>query len=257
MNERERVLAVFQRRVPFPNLTLGSPSSDGKGEVPDQTPWYADLSYWYSGQKAMGRLPGKYEGDEGYLRLHQDAGAGIYLYAPGVWKEEFDESIQTEQKKEENRIISTIFTPLGKLTAIQEYLSQSFTSAYREHYIKKKEDLKIMRYLFTHRRITSCFDDFLRIDSLWNGWGLPVVLAPCCVSPLQTLLTRWAGVETTVNLLVEGREELEEAIIELQEADNEIFKIISQAPGQMVVFGENLSGEITGQKLMAQYEIPY
>ncbi|MFH0797173.1 MAG: hypothetical protein V2A65_08995 [Candidatus Omnitrophota bacterium] len=61
MNERERVMAVF------------------KGEIPDRTPWYADLSYWYSGQRAMGRLSEKYEGDEGYLKLHQDTGSGFVL----------------------------------------------------------------------------------------------------------------------------------------------------------------------------------
>ena len=60
VNERERLLAV-----------LG-------GEKPDLTPWYGDLSYWYHGQIEKGTLDKRYEGAEGYLRMHQDAGAGIY-----------------------------------------------------------------------------------------------------------------------------------------------------------------------------------
>lgn len=239
MNERMRLLAVFN------------------GEKPDITPWYADLSWWYNAQKEMGRLPIKYEGNEGYLRLHQDVGAGIYLYPPSVWKEEFDGSVQKKERPEGNEVISTITTPLGEIKSISKYLPDSFTSAYVEHYIKKPEDLQIMRYVFSHRRVTPVFDDFQRIDSLWNGWGIPCLLAPACVSPLQTILTRWAGPQTTVFLFADAQDELEQTVTELEKCDDVIFQIIANSPSYLIVFPDNLSGVITGRLLMERYEIPY
>jgi hypothetical protein len=114
-----------------------------------------------------------------------------------------------------------------------------------------------MRYVFSHRKVTPCFDNFKRIEALWNGWGLPDLLAPICVSPLQTLLTRWAGVETTIFLLVDAKEEVELTIAELEESDNEIFKIIVDSPAQLVEFPDNLSGEVTGKNLIEKYNFPY
>ncbi|MDO9464487.1 MAG: hypothetical protein Q7J67_04230 [bacterium] len=239
MNQRERLLAVFS------------------GEKPDITPWYADLIYWYESHKTMQKLPKEYEGEEGYLKLHQDTGAGIYLYPPSVWKEEFGESIKTSVKKEGNKTLSTICTPLGELSSIKEYLPQSFSTAYKEYYIKKPEDLRIMRYIFSHRKITHCFDDFRRIDALWGGYGLPDLLAPICVSPLQTLLSRWAGVQTTIFLLIDSKEEMERTITELEKDDDEIFQIIADSPAKLVEFPDNLSGEVTGENLIEKYNLPY
>lgn len=239
MNQRERVLAVLN------------------GKRPDMTPWYADLSYWYDGQKRMEKLPKKYEGEEGYLRLHQDTGAGIYLYPPSVWKQEFDETVNLTANKEGNKTISIISTPWGELCSLEEYLPQSFSTAYKEHYIKKSEDLKIMRYVFSHRQVTPYFDDFRHIDVLWNGWGLPDLLAPICVSPLQTLLTRWAGVEATIFLVADSKEEVERTITELQEDDDKIFEIIAESPARLVEFPDNLSGEVTGKNLIEKYNLPY
>ena len=41
-------------------------------ELADVVPWTADLQWWRSGLAAQGRLPGRYQGVEGLLRLHQE-----------------------------------------------------------------------------------------------------------------------------------------------------------------------------------------
>jgi len=239
MTERERLLAVF------------------RDEKPDMTPWYADLSYWYTGRKAMGSLDRKYEGEEGYVGLHRDAGVGIYLFAPQVWKEEAGEGIKVEQERNGNEIFTGISTPAGKIRSVERYLPGSYTTAYVEHYIKEPGDLKVMRYYFKNRRISPSFDDFNRIDRLWGEWGMPVLLSPVCTSPLQTLITRWAGIQTTVFLLADAREEVERTISEIEESDSAIFEIIAGSPARIVEFPENLSGEVTGAKLIEKYEMPY
>lgn len=239
MNERERLLAVF------------------KGEKPDIIPWYPDLSWWYDGQKKKGKLYPEYEGEEGYLKVHKDTGAGIYLYPPSVWKEEFGGDIKISELNQCNNIVTVISTPIGGISTVKEYMPGSFTTAIREYYIKKPEDLKIMRYIFSHRSVAPNFHDFKQIDSLWNGWGIPCLLAPICVSPLQTLITRWAGIEMTVSLFMEAKEELELTISELERNDDKIFQIITESPAQLIILPENLSGNITGRDFLERYEIPY
>jgi hypothetical protein len=70
-------------------------------------------------------------------------------------------------------------------------------------------------------------------------------------------MTRWAGVETTVSLWADARDDLERTIGVVQECEDAIFDIICAGPGSYVVFPENLSGEVTGRTLLRRYAIPY
>jgi len=239
MDERQRILTVLN------------------GGKPDTIPWYADLSWWYDAEKTKGNLAEKYKGETGYLRLHQDAGAGIYLYPPRVWREEYPGEIVFSEKLEGNIKISHVTTPTGQLESISKYLPESYTFAYHSHYIKKPEDLAVLKYIFEKRKVFPDYSDFERIDTLWDGSGIPVCLAPICTSPLQTLITRWAGVQTTIDLIMEYPKEMEETMTFLQDCDEKIFEIIGESPCKIVEFPENLSGEITGKSLVEKYELPY
>lgn len=249
MNQRERLLAVFNK------------------EKPDLTPWYADLCWWCGAQKETGKLPKKYEEGkygEGYLRLHQDVGAGLYIppdiYPPLIWKEVFKEGIKCVQKREGNRIFEKIITPMGELSSVQEYQPESFTQGYKEYFVKNMDDLKIMLYYYQNRIISpSCegFDYFAKMDKLWNGWGIPDLCGPICTSPVQNLLTRWSGVETGIFLLADNEEEIEGIIKEFEKCDDRIFDIICDSPAQLIELPENLSGEVTGRKLLEKYSLPY
>jgi len=123
--------------------------------------------------------------------------------------------------------------------------------------VKNAEDLRVVRYLFSHRTIAPHYEDFERVDRLWNGWGMACAVAPCCVCPLQRLLTRWAGLPLTVELLADAREEMEETFACLEEADDPIFQILCSSPARLIIFPENLSGEVTGRNLLRRYAIPY
>ncbi|HOJ38971.1 MAG TPA: hypothetical protein PK644_00705, partial [bacterium] len=193
----------------------------------------------------------------GYLKFHQEAGCGIYLYAPCLYQQSFDESVKVESKQEGLVGVTTITTPVGTVRSLQQRLPGSGTSAYVEHFVKKPEDLKVMRYFFNHRHFQPAYVEFEKIDNLWNGWGIPCATAPCCTSTLQTLLTRWAGVTTTIELLQIARGEVELTIEEVQASDEPIFEILAASPALLFCLPENLSGQITGRFLMEKYELAY
>ena len=63
--------------------------------------------------------------------------------------------------------------------------------------------------------------------------------------------------ETTIFLLADSKEEMEQTIAELEEADDKIFEIITGSPAKLVEFPDDLSGEVTGKNLIEKYNFPY
>ncbi len=239
MTERQRLQAVLS------------------GRIPDCTPWYGDLSWWYAAHSARGTLPEAYSGDEGYLRMHRDAGVGIYLFAPMLWTETYDDTVEMVVSREGTQTVTVLRTPVGQVRSVLEDLPESGTSAYVEHFVKCPQDLRVMEYAFTHRRMEPAYAAFQDCDCRWGDAGMAAVLTPVCTSALQTLMTRWAGVETTIALWADARPDLERTIGVLQESDDPIFDLICHGPGRLVVFPENLSGEITSRWMLRTYALPY
>lgn len=257
MNERERLLSVLE------------------GGAADTIPWFADLSWWYDAHKMKGDLPEAYRDKggtdpsyqshfqltptdgAGYLRLHQDTGVGIFAYAPMVWTETFSADIQFIVHEENNIITSKVITPLGQIESTSQYLPDSFTSAYKSYYIKNPADLKVMQYIWTHREISPNYEEFERVDRFWDNAGIAFALSPISTSALQTLITRWAGIITTVNLIIDAPALFKETIEIAQSADDEIFEVIANSPARIVEFPDNVSGQVTGKNLLTKYVLPY
>jgi uroporphyrinogen-III decarboxylase len=257
MNERERLLSVLE------------------GRPVDKIPWYADLSWWYDAHKQQGDLPNIYLDQEestpsyqshlqlaptdssGYLRLHQDTGVGICFFAPMVWKEELSNDVKFQVIKAGDTITTRAITPIGELESISQYLPESFTSAYQSYFIKEAEDLKVMQYIWENRVISPNYDEFTKLDQFWGEAGIAIALSPISSSALQTLITRWAGIETTINLMLDTPVIFEETIEVVQSADDEIFEVIANSPARIVEFPDNVSGQVTGKNLLSKYVLPY
>lgn len=239
MNERERLLAVLN------------------GDVPDEIPWYADLSYLYQSMQKKAVLEERYLGEEGYLRFHEELGAGICFYAPLVWKMEYGHKVQHFDTIEDGDIVSTFITPQGEICQVQRYLPKTYAWAITEHFIKDINDLKVMLYVYEHATYEENYREFERIDRMWGGNGIAVALAPISVSPLQKLLTRWAGVEKTIEMLMDYENQFDDIIERLKNSEDQVFSIISESPAELVEFAENLSSEITGRNIFAKYSSDY
>jgi hypothetical protein len=98
MTFRERLLAVFN------------------GERPDALPWFADLSYWRWAHLSLGDLPEAYRDDEGYVKLHRDYHAGIYLGFTGAYRGAGGaENVTITQRTEGHTTITRWATPVGEM----------------------------------------------------------------------------------------------------------------------------------------------
>jgi Uroporphyrinogen decarboxylase (URO-D). len=239
MNERERLMAVL------------------RGDKPDRSPWFGDLSYLYSSMEIDGKLEVKYKGDEGYLRFYQDLGVGICFYPPFLWKTESTGGVQYQEKEENGQRLCEYITHVGNIRSVQKYLQNTYTWAYTEHFVKTIEDLRVMLYIFENTKYIENYDEFKKIDELWGELGIPAGIAPISVSPIQKLLARWAGVENTINIYMDDMDEFEEIILKIQDTEDEVFEILKRSPAQYIEFAENLSSEITGKNFFEKYNMPY
>ncbi len=239
MNERERLLATLS------------------GKPADALPWYADLTYLYSSMEMQGTLDDRFCGDDGYLRFHQEMGAGICFYAPMLWEEAYTGGVTDSLQETSDMSIRTIHTPVGSVREVRQYMSKAFTWAIVEHYVKTIQDLRVMLYATEHRKVWPAYDAYQRIDEKWGPDGYAVGLAPIAGAPIQRMMTRWAGVTTTMNIYMDHAEELEAIFLALEEADTSIYDIICSAPCGIVEMPENLSAEITGRHFFKKYNMPY
>ena len=233
MTPRERLLAVFE------------------GRVPDQVPWFADLSYWYHAHAA--ELPEEHRGPEGYLRFHRDLRVGIYLYAPCGYKVTADECIETVEQQDGDTVICEIRTPEGTLREARRNLAGSHTAAYVEHAVKTAADLAAVVSLYEHRHYEADYEPFLATDRLWGDAGLAFPLPPFC--PFQHLMTRLSGVESLVYIAADAPDDLDWAIAAMNKALDPAFEIIAAMPCAIVELPENLSSEVTGRRLFERYNL--
>lgn len=228
-----------------------------KGEKPDKVPWYGDLSYYYFSLQQDGTLDEKYKGDEGYLKFHVDNGVGIYFYAPPMWEILYSGGVEYKEQTHGNEKTMVYKTPYGDITSVQKYLPSTYSWAYTSHFVNNFEQLKIMLYVLQNTIYNANYDEFNRIDKLWGEYGIPSALPPISVSPLQKLLARWAGVETTVDLFAQDMESFENILSDMQAAEDKPFEIICNSNAQYVEFAENLSSEITGRMLFEMFNSDY
>ena len=237
MTIRERIIAMFN------------------GEMPDQMPWFADLTYWISGQRKDGTYPKEYEGDEGYLKLHKDLGVGIYLYSPSVYYGKRDETqFKISRKKEGDLDIQEIHTPEGTLRTVRRYCPISTSSALVEYAVKTPDDLRALRCFISAETIHPGFDNFKRIDELWDEHGIPVLLPPR--TPLARLTVEWAGITNLAFLIADYPQDVEETLDTIAQKEDETYDIICCSPAYVVEIPDNLSAETAGG-LFKRYSAKY
>lgn len=239
MTERDRLLSVLNRKTP------------------DRTPWYADLSYLYNSMEAMGKLESNFKDDDGYLHFHKELGAGICFYAPFPWSADFTDKVQYIVKNKKDHRLSEYITPLGCIYCEERYLPETFSWAITKHFVNSIKDLRIMSFIHKNTVYKKNFSEFSRIATLWGENGLATAIPPISSAPLQKLVARWAGIENTVNILMDHTDEFESLLTEIDESQSPVFDILCESPCEYVEFAENLSSEVTGASFFRKYNMPH
>ncbi len=233
-----------------------------EGKDSDAMPWFADLTYWCHAHEEMGTLPQKYKG-ENRINLYMEMGCGAHeeLYRPVFRITHKQVKIHTyEERSSDGSFVrrEVFVTPIGDLKCIRRYSAKSHSSAIIEHPVKTASDLKVLRFIVKDQVVKKDLEMYewqQRMMRKWDGWGIVSSLPPR--TPLMRMIVELAGFSNTVKLQWMHREEFDETIQAMCEADDPIYETVLEAPAKYVYFGENLSSDMVSPRLFKTYLEPY
>jgi len=225
MTMRERMLAFIQRRghdrVPFAQYSgLGGPNEE----------------IW----DAVGR------GNMGILSWTQVCGAEH----PNCRLEA--EDIERGDLRGRRTIMHT---PAGSLEEIRLTEPAMGTTAIREHFVKEPKDYEILMAWLRDEVVIDRGDALSAVVEGLGEDGLPHVAI--CRTPFQQLWIEWVCIEDLCPHMVDVPE-LVNDIIELMVANmRKMFEIVVRAPLPYVVFPDNVTSPVIGERYFRQYCVPY
>jgi len=245
-----------------------------RGEKPDVMPWFVDMIYWYDAHLHWGSLPERYRGSKGYVQLCKDLGCGTYgglLSLPAdvkygnvkitVFYEGLSpsgERIRSNKwsfKSGLNVKYTRCDTPVGTLTSVHRYIPSSHTWVCVKYPVEDEEGLKILRYIYRQVDFKPNYSTQYKQLEEWKGYGA-VSSYPQRI-PFARLLVDWCGASNTYRLLLRSREELEETLDVMSEADDIVYDIVAEAPAPFVIFGDNITSELVSPPIFKRYYAPY
>jgi len=238
MSNRERILAVFERRRA------------------DRLVWQPRLHHWYHVNKARGTLPSKYMGAD-VLDVYDDVGAsprGYHYFNDTVRCVEGDK-VQLRVKDEADHILSKYITPKGSLTQVERKTEWGVASLRVEYFLKNIEDFRLLEYILRHQ--TFEFDENLyqeRKDILGNRTE-PVITVSW--GSMQRLFIVYMGFQNGVIALWKHREKVEDLLKVFKENDDERFRLVCKTPFRIINFGDNIDEGLCSPPLFQRYMLPY
>lgn len=227
------------------------------GKPVKRIPWFGDLSYYYFSLQRKDKLEKKYQGAAGEKQFYVDFGVGIYLYTPDAFKTEYNSKVKYTEIKTNEKIVQRYETPIGVLEAVQSYMSDAFCYAYTKHFVENIDDFRMMRYVHENAIYRENYEAYLQYDKIWGDDGIGFAMAVASMAPMQKLLARWAGVDTTINLYMDYPDEFEDTFFAIEQSQQELVQVLAESPAPVVILPENLSSEVTGEYFFKHFNMPY
>jgi len=212
-------------------------------ELADVVPWTADLQWWRSGLAAQGRLPARYQGVEGLLRLHQEQCTGIYLdglYMCGAAPTRG--SVEVLDAVDGDSCVQTIRTPYGDLRTERRRATDSW--AIVDHPVRTVGDLRSVCAYYDSLEYELNSAEYLRRVSLYGDWGIPMPLVQR--TPLMEMVITWCGIQRFAYLEADHAEVVRSTLEAMSLSQDRLYRELQACPSPYLEIGDNISGEVVG-----------
>ncbi|MBM3189602.1 MAG: hypothetical protein FJZ90_12865, partial [Chloroflexi bacterium] len=233
MNDRERILTMLS------------------GGVPDRVPWFGDLAYWAAAMEHRGLVPKNWQLTEDYYRFHRELGVGFYLQGYWAFREIQDSSVVVTEKRDGDRRIRTVRTPVGALREVWRFLEEPCTWAPVEHMVKGVADLPALRTWYEHTHYEPAPEEAVQRRPWVDGLG--VVLCYLPRSPFMELTAILAGIRHIVDMWLEAPDAFDETMASLYTSFDRAAEAALQVPADCFMIPENLSSEVVGRRFYERY----
>ena len=247
MNSKERLLAVL------------------KGKKPDRIPWAPlidgyFLSFLKEKNIEMNAVEAlRYIGAD-ILERHVTTYTDIMMMGSSdmIYVNPKDAIVQKNIKitlhfdKKNGEIFNTYETPIGIIKEKYVFTKASPWLPFPvEHKIKRKEDLKIYKYILENITPKPNFKNFQKeVDYIGND-GLASASGPS--TPIMRLLQREMGIETFYYYLNDYPKEIEEILDIMHERNKKIYHIMIKSPAEVIIDYENSSTTLFSPQIFDRY----
>jgi hypothetical protein len=167
----------------------------------------------------------------------------------------FDETVRhTQCQGGPGEVVDVFETPHGTLKEVHRFTEQSpYIPFPTEYLIKRKDDLKVFRYLLDHVTVEPDYDTFRSLEARFPG-----LMVSCSVedTALRHLLTKKVGVENFVYFMVDHPSEMQETLGALADHHNRILETCAQGPAEVFISYENTHTGDSSVEWFERHELP-
>ncbi|MDI6829347.1 MAG: uroporphyrinogen decarboxylase family protein, partial [Armatimonadota bacterium] len=144
-----------------------------------------------------------------------------------------------------------------KGTLVQEKLIEPTygTGATKRHFIQKKDDYLILMAYLEDLVITEDLSQYYKDVHELGEDGLPHVSIGR--TPFQQLWIQWVSITDLSVHLVDYPDLMADVISLMGKRLRDIFEIVRRAPVPYVVFGDNITAPVIGERYFREYCLPY
>jgi hypothetical protein len=171
------------------------------------------------------------------------------------YRTQLDETVRHIHREDGNGEVVDVFEmPYGTLKEVHQFTEQSPHIPFpTEYLIKKREDLKVFRYLLRHLTVEPDYDAFQDLASRFN-W----LMVSCSVedTAFRQLLTKKIGVENFVYFMADHPSEMEETLGALAEHHNRTMEVSARGPAEVFISYENTHTDNSSIEWFERYELP-
>lgn len=150
---------------------------------------------------------------------------------------------------------TTIRTPSGRI--IEERLVEPAygSSHITSHFIQKPEDYRILIELLRDAVVIEDMEPLEQVIRDMGEDGLPHTSIGR--TPFQQLWIQWVSIENLCLHMVDIPDVMHEVISLLADVQRKTFPIVARSPAPYVVFGDNITAPIIGEKYFREFCLPF
>ena len=220
----------------------------------DRVAWAPELNaYFVEVQlKRAGKDPKKLANS--YVEANKLIGSDTLL-GGSAYKTEYTGGIEVSEERTNGELTRTIITPVGKLRSRSRFHEEAGTFFMYEPFVKGKEDYARYQYYIEHWKVVPQHRELEETIRVLGEDGIVSLNAPA--SPLMHFIMDDMGVENALFQIFDYEKELSELMDVMHEKFKEIYRVVANAPGAVVVRPfEDTSTTLTSPGMFEKYCLP-
>lgn len=242
----------------------------------DRVPFFPDIASWYEyTRKKPGEKetfgPGSYIPDNinfhqresrlskqfakmTFMDYYREFDWGLPVHIDGWYKYDYFGDVEKKVKETDKTKVTIYTTPKG---IIQKTLKLAGDGSWApvEYFVKRIEDLDILKYIYEHRSITTDFKQAEKFLNETKGFGVCDLVI--WRSPFGKLIHELMGFENAIYSLYDNEEIILKFLEIQEEEDLKIIELAAKSPVKIIIISDHADENLISPDYYLKYCIPY